>query len=170
MITSHCIDISVLQAPPVREAQWKWWKCSNKAPSLTPVLQFWSLSFSLPSCILCPTHHMLIRPETPCGPTFNLTFASRCVAGLRWWLVAGPWTRRRGPSSSSWFSVSQSSTQRWALTCENELLLSAQEQQHRKLVDRSHKEYMYEKMCLIRRKRRLNPDDFIVYSYFGVFI
>lgn len=37
---------------------------------------------------------------------------------LQWWLVAGPWTQRRGPSFSSLFSVSQSFTQRWALTCE----------------------------------------------------
>lgn len=37
--------------------------------------------------------------------------------GLQSWPAAGPWTRRRGPSFSSWFSAWQSSTQRWAPTC-----------------------------------------------------
>lgn len=49
----------------------------------------------------------------------NFDLILLCVAGLQWWLVAGPWTPRRGPSFSSWSSVSQSFTQRWVLTCES---------------------------------------------------
>lgn len=46
-------------------------------------------------------------------------FSGFVTADLLWWLVAGPWIRRRGPSSSSWSSVSQSSTQPWGPTSDS---------------------------------------------------
>lgn len=51
---------------------------------------------------------------------FLIGFSLAGVAtGLQSWPAAGPWTPRRGPSFSSWFSVSQSFTQRWAPTCKS---------------------------------------------------
>lgn len=51
---------------------------------------------------------------------FLIGFSLAGVAtGLQSWPAAGPWTLRRGPSFSSWFSVSQSFTQRWAPTCKS---------------------------------------------------
>lgn len=40
----------------------------------------------------------------------------RHSAGLLWWPVAGPWTRRRGLSFSSWSSASQSFMPPWEPT------------------------------------------------------
>lgn len=124
------ISISVVQAAPVGVTHWKCVPCNYNAPSLTP-----ARDFCLPVTLLllptasCLTHAQNTRryPEIARGQTFDLTY-NLClpppppfVAGLQWWLVAGPWTQRRDPSSSSLFSVSQSSTPLWALTCENKL-------------------------------------------------
>lgn len=46
-------------------------------------------------------------------------FSGFVTADLLWWLVAGPWIRRRGPSSSSWSSVSRSSMQPWGPTSDS---------------------------------------------------
>ena len=131
-----------------------------------------STSLSLP---LHPVSHT--EPPTiswTCSWT-DITWLVFLVAGLQWWLVAGPWTPRRGLSSSSLSSVSQSSTQRWALTCENKLFIllfffftpkNSNTKSWWTLFIRS----TCRKMCLIGWKSRLQPDDFILYSYFGVFI